>query len=338
MQLKGMHGSIYKLYAYSRKQECLDVYRKKYKTIVIQWGKYKQEGLNDKLVQEIIGYSRATYYRAKKVLCDLEKGILPPSKRPKRINKPRWGEAEKQLVLHVRRENPTYGKDKIGVILRRDHGLGISNSTVGRILTFLKEKKLVVKSASALHARKKRNFNKGHAKPWTYKDYKTISVGERVQVDHMSVTKHGIRIKHFQAWDRCSKFIYAQAFGNAKSISAKRFLKELISNAPFKISCIQVDGGSEFMADFEDACAEYNIELIVLPPAKPTYNGGVERGNRIFREEFYESSRLQADSFGAIRNELAKAVKKYNEYRPHFALKGLTPMEYIHNLRLEAAA
>jgi hypothetical protein len=37
------------------------------------------------------------------------------------------------------------------------------------------------------------------------------------------------------------------------------------------------------MAEFEQTCKELDIPLIVLPPSKPTYNGGVERGNRIFR-------------------------------------------------------
>ncbi|MDF1678700.1 MAG: integrase core domain-containing protein [Legionellaceae bacterium] len=337
MQTKGLHKSIYKLYGYTRKQECLDAYRKKYEFIVREWERFKAKGLKDALVKEIVGYSRATYYRAKKVLAEMQRGILPPSKAPKHHNKPQWGEADKQLVLRIRRENPTYGKDKIGVILRRDHGSTLSNSSVGRILNFLKKKGLVTKSMSALRARRKRTF-KGHAKPWTYKKYENIAVGERVQVDHMTVTKNGICVKHFQAWDRPSKFIFAQVFSNAKSRSAKKFLDELIAKAPFKVTCIQVDGGSEFMLDFEAACAEYGIELIVLPPAKPTYNGGVERGNRIFREEFYEPASLQADSLGAMRNELATAVKKYNEYRPHASLKGATPMEYIQRLELEAAA
>ena len=337
MHLEGLHGSIYKLYGYARKQERVVAYRKNYKKIVESWERFKKEGLKESLIQEIVGYSRATYYRAKKGLSNLEKGILPASKRPRRCNKPRWGEAEKQLVLRIRGENPTYGKDKIGVILRRDHHQTLSNSTVGRILKFLMQRGLLSKSASALRQKRQRNFAKGHAKPWFYKKYKEIRLGERVQVDHMTVNKNGVRIKHFQAWERCSKFIHAQAFSNAKSRSARKFLEELIDKAPFKISCIQVDGGSEFRAEFEEACANYGIELIVLPPNKPAYNGGVERANRTFREEFYDSKALRKfDSFGAIRIELANAVKKYNEYRPHFELKGLTPMQYIHNLGLEA--
>ena len=92
------------------------------------------------------------------------------------------------------------------------------------------------------------------------------------------------------------------------------------------------------MADFEDACSHLKIPLIVLPPSKPQYNGGVERTNRTFREEFYDKGQLQADSIGALRNELKVAVHKHTHYRPHHALKGSTPMEYINNLSNQEVA
>lgn len=336
MQIKGLHKNIYRLYAYARTQECLDVYRKKHEDKAHRWEVLASEGVSTETAQEILGFSRATYYRIKKILRNLEKGISPPSKRPKKLNKPWWGEAELQLVLMVRRENLTYGKEKIARILKRDHGQTISESTVGRIITHLKAKGLITNSPSALRTKRKRNFN-GHAKPWTFKEYKTMVMGERVQIDHMTVTKNGIYFKHFQAWDRRSKFIDTAIFSNAKSSSAKRFLLDFARRAPYKILSIQVDGGSEFMAEFEDACAELGIPLIVLPPSKPTYNGGVERGNRTFREEFYSRPNLLADSIGAMRYELMKATQKYNTYRPHRVLKGLTPLEYININILQAA-
>src|ERR1700685_4020986 len=108
MQIKGLHKNVYKLYAYSRTQECLDVYRKKYADKVYRWETLASEGVRVKTAKEILGFSRATYYRMKKILKDLEKGISPPSKRPKTLNKPRWSKAELHLVLMVRRKNPTY--------------------------------------------------------------------------------------------------------------------------------------------------------------------------------------------------------------------------------------
>ena len=319
---------------WARTQECLDAYRIKYETSVRHWQALRGEGVSEAKCAEFTGISRATYFRRKRILQALSEGIVPPSKAPKRRNKPRWGEAEKQLVLEVRRDNKTYGKDKIAVILARDKGCKISASTVGRILLFLRKKGQITRSYSAPQKRK-RTFTKGHAKRWTYKDYKDLALGERVQIDHMTVTKNGVTAKHFQAWERHSKHIHAQVYSNATARSAKRFLQELLDTAPYKIISIQVDGGSEFMADFETACEHLDIPLDVLPPSRPTYNGGVERGNRTFREEFYACRDLLADSIGALRFELKKAVGKYNSYRPHYALKGKTPFEYLRIIQAE---
>lgn len=242
-----------------------------------------------------------------------------------------------QLVLCIRRENPTYGKEKIAVIIRRDHGATISDSTVGRILKVLLGKGLIVKSLSAPRLKKKRNFRKTHSRPWTYKDYKTIKLGERVQIDHMTVTKNGITCKHFQAWERRSKYIQAQVYSNAKATSARRFLLEFVETSPFDIKSIQGDGGSEFRAEFETACQDLSIPLIVLPPSQPKYNGGVERGNRTFKEEFYYRDDRLAGSIGAMGFELNKAQEKYNTYRPHKNIGGMTPMAYMQNALSENA-
>jgi len=338
MRIYGLHKNIYTLSQYTLSQEKLESYRKRYEKSVKLWERAKLEGCEDDFCQEISKISRSTYFRYKKILKQLSKGILPPTKRPKTRRKPSWGEAEIQLVLRIRRAEPSYGKDKIGRILRRDHGSKLSDSTVGRILKHLQKKGLIQKSISALRIKRKRNFTKGHAKSWQYKDYDKMVIGERVQIDHMTVTKNNITVKHFRAWERRSKYIDAKLYGNAKSTSARKFLLDFVANAPFKVLSIQVDGGSEFMAEFEDACAELNLPLDVLPPASPKYNGGVERGNRTFREEFYARKDLLADSIGALRAELTKALHKYNTYRPHFSLKGFTPMEYINNNYLEAAA
>lgn len=327
MQIKGLHKNIYRLSSYALSQEKLEAYRKKYEKPVNLWKKLKSEAVSDQTCQQVVGISKASYYRYQRRLQDLARGILPPSKRPRFLRKPLWGESEKQQVLSIRRENPTYGKAKIAVILKRDFNLPISQSTVGRILKHLRIKGLILKSLSAPRQKRQRNFHK-HAKPWQY-GMRSLKPGHMIQIDHMSVAVNQITVKHFQAWDPKSKFIQARVYSNATSRTAKRFLLELIHKAPFKISSIQVDGGSEFMCHFEEACAQLGIELYVLPPKRPQYNGGVERGNRIFREEFYAKSNLIADSVTAINDELQQALLKYNTYRPHASLNMLTPLDYI---------
>jgi transposase InsO family protein len=82
------------------------------------------------------------------------------------------------------------------------------------------------------------------------------------------------------------------------------------------------------MVEFEEECKRLEIPLVVLPPRRPDYNGGVERGNRTFREEFYNQNNLLANNITEMRSELEKALWKYNNYRPHAHLNGATPMEY----------
>ena len=240
----------------------------------------------------------------------------------------------------IRHAYPMGGKAKIAVVIKREHGYDISESMALRILSFLSQKRLITRARSRPQ-RRRRDFSKGHAQAWKYKEYKDIELGERVQIDHMSATKGGVGVKHFMAQDRMadrkSKHIHAQIYSNAKATSAQKFLRELVQTAPYDIRSIQVDGGSEFMAEFENECAALEIPLIVLPPSKPTYNGGIERANRTFREDFYDDPKILLGSIGALRFELKKAVQTYNEYRPHSALQGRTPIEYLRISQTKAA-
>ena len=83
------------------------------------------------------------------------------------------------------------------------------------------------------------------------------------------------------------------------------------------------------MGEFKQACQELKILLFVLPPATPKYNGGVERANKIIREEFYDDLRLLANSVEDMRVEVNQMLKKYNEYHLHNVLNGLTHLQYI---------
>jgi transposase InsO family protein len=335
MQIKGLHKNMYRLNRYALSQEKCDQLRQFYEIPVRRWQSLREEKVSEILCAQTVGISRATYYRYQHRLRALEKGLLPPTRRPKTVRTPTWGAAEKQLVLRLRRENPTYGKFKISIILKRDHGLCLSESTVGRLLKHLMSKGLITKSLSALRPKRKRSF-KSHAKAWTY-GMKATKPGEMVQIDHMSVTKNGFSFKDFGAWDPLTKTVVADVYSNASSQTAKRFLEKVIKEMPFPVRSIQVDGGSEFMKHFEQACADQGISLYVLPPKRPQWNGGVERSNRTFREEFYAKRNLLADSLGAMRFELAQAVSKYNTYRPHFNLKGLTPLQYTLSIFNQAA-
>ena len=54
------------------------------------------------------------------------------------------------------------------------------------------------------------------------------------------------------------------------------FLDRLTARMPFSVRAIQVDGGSEFQAAFEEAYQARGIRLFILPPRSPELNGCVE--------------------------------------------------------------
>ncbi|MXZ38881.1 MAG: transposase family protein [Holophagales bacterium] len=118
------------------------------------------------------------------------------------------------------------------------------------------------------------------------------------------------------------------AASRATAASAKRFLDRLIEQAPFEVRAIQVDGGSESMADFENACDDRDIELCVLPPRSPQLNGRVERLHATYRHELYGSYNLP-HRIESLNRCLDDFNYHFNRQRPHQALGGLTPSQYL---------
>lgn len=103
---------------------------------------------------------------------------------------------------------------------------------------------------------------------------------------------------------------------------------------PFPIRAVQVDGGSEFMAEFEETCEHLGIDLFALPPRSPKLNGHVERMQRTFRDEFY--TRPLPTRVGEIQAELENYLAYYNRRRPHMALGGLAPLEFLAKMQEES--
>ena len=300
------------------------------------FSKLRAEGCSEKIALEAIEISRATYYRWRK---SYKKhglsGLENKSRRPNNIRKPLWDKNLEIYVRKIRKQFPLWGKYKIEVLLEREYGLRVSASTVGRILSEL-FRKGIIKKSYFFYGRvkeKRRRIFSGHAQRWCY-GMKARHPGELIQIDHCSVELgDGEIIKHFKAVCPITKLSVEQAYKRATASVAADFLQSIRKQFPFVVCSIQVDGGSEFMGEFEEACKKLAIELFVLPPKSPKYNAHVERGNSTVKYEFYWQY-AGPSNLDAIRYQLQKFVKFYNEYRPHQALHYLTPWQYY--LTLEA--
>jgi putative transposase len=292
------------------------------------WKALKHKDIEDQEISQLLRVSRATLYRWRSRLRQKgPRGLEEKSRRPHRIRKPAWSDELASKVLALREEYPCWGKDKLAILLGRA-GWKTSSSTVGRILVDLKRRGWLHEPPRGLVKVKKRLQRRVYAirKP---RDYPVQAPGDLVQVDTLDVRPlDGATVKHFTARDVISRWDVLEAHQRATANTASEFLETLLARMPFTIKAIQVDGGSEYRAGFEQACQRLGLKLFVLPPHSPKLNGRVERAHRTHLDEFYavipDSAQLEK-----LNIALYKWERVYNQIRPHQALGYLTPAEYI---------
>lgn len=294
------------------------------------WNDLLDQGCDEKIILQALNVGRTTLFRWKKLYKEEDlNGLENVSRKPHRVRQAIEQWRIKDFVLKTRKKYPLFGKEKIRIMLQEECGISSSVSTIGRVISKLinQNKILHVNEVCGKRIRTQfRQFN-DHAQRFKY-GMKAQEFGEMIQVDHMT---EGI-FKHFAAICPISKIVFAYAYRQATALTGADFLKKVIFFFPFKITSIQVDGGGEFMAEFEQACKKLNIDLYVLPPRSPKLNGCVERSNGTFHYEFY-ALYPQFKSIHDLNNKLAEFSRFYNEKRPHQRLNYFTPMRYLDSRR-----
>jgi transposase InsO family protein len=287
-------------------------------------GWYEDHGHNAALTCRRFGVSRDTFYRWWRRYQRAGPGALEDrSHRPGRVRQPTWSPELAQAVLRLRQAQPGWGKDKL-VVLLREAGWSVSTSMVGRILRRLDQEGRLPKADLRDPCYPKRR----QARPYAIRKparYQVAAPGDLVQVDTADLRLlPGVVLKHFTARDVVCRWDSVDVYQRATARSAASFLDGVLERMPFPVRAIQVDGGSEFKADFERACQERDIRLFVLPPRSPKLNGCVERAQRTHKEEFYRVVDLP-ETIGELRQKLRAWEVVYNTRRPHQALGYQTP-------------
>lgn len=292
------------------------------------WQALQERGLSSGQAAEPLALPRSTLYRWRRRLKEQgPSGLEDRCRRPKRRRQPTWSPQLAQGVLELREKYPRWGKDKLVVLLHR-RDFKVSTSMVGRILRSFKARGVLREPPRTGISARKRFRPRLYAmrKP---KDYQAHRPGDLVQVDTLDVRPlPGVEFKHFTARDVVSRWDVLEAYRRATATTATTFLDSLLQRMPFPVSALQVDGGSEFAAGFEQACKERGIRLFVLPPRSPKLNGHVERAHRTHTEEFYEVYGGDLD-MPSLNQALREWEHTYNQIRPHQALDRRTPAEYL---------
>ena len=292
---------------------------------MVDW--HRAHGANVSRTARHFGFSRPTVYRwlARYDRLRLET-LEDRSSAPRRRRRPTWTLGQLVAVRELRARYPRWGKAKLCVLLRRE-GVRLSTSMVGRILGRLRRSGELPEPLRTIR-RRMRAWRRPYAvrKPagWAVE-----RPGDLVQIDTVEIRPFADHaFKQFTARDVISRWDTLEVRRSATARLASEVLDALAARMPFPVRAVSVDGGSEFMAEFEAACQARGIALFVLPPRSPKLHGAVERANRTHTEEFYEvtDAILEPD---AVREDLLAWERTYNLIRPHQALGYLTPAEYL---------
>ena len=282
-----------------------------------------------KLASEAFGVCPATIYTWRKRYNPRKLETLEDrSRAPKRRRTVCWTWEDEQRILALRQQYPRWGKRKLLPLLRAQ-GCLLSEATVGRILRRLKHSGRLIEPRSVQMRRPRPARPHATRKP---AEYQPSRPGDLVQIDTVHVRPlPGVELRQFTAIDVVSRVAAFGVRSRATASTAAAFLDDLIDRFPVTIRAIQVDGGSEFMADFEERCAHYGIPVFVLPPRSPKLNGCVERLNRTSREEFWQCYNGDL-TLTALVPALREYEAEYNRIRPHQALQMRPPLAHLASL------
>jgi putative transposase len=287
---------------------------------------WKQHGLEATI--DAFGVSRATLFRWQQLL-DANRGNVavldPKSTAPKQRRVRSISPDLEQAIIDWRTKHPRLGGKKITMLLRKQ-GFIVSVSYIDRCIHDLKQlgrlpkvTKLSFYARSGIHHEKAQTKVKKQRRPQK----------KGLEID--TVIRHidGIKRYTLTAIDVSGRFGYAHTYTNHSSDSARDFLKRLIKHAPFTITEIQTDNGSEFAHHFHEACLVLGITHYHTYPRSPKMNAFIERFNRTLSEECLIYNRaLMRDDVDGFNTTLLEWLHWYNHDRPHEGLGLLAPMEY----------
>jgi len=143
----------------------------------------------------------------------------------------------------------------------------------------------------------------------------------------------------FVAVDRATRWFYLEIRASETEYNASFFLENLIKKAPFKISKILTDNGTEFTDRFQKpdkspsgthlfdvTCQENDIEHRLIKPYSPQTNGMVERFNGRISEVFQQTRFTSASE---LKETILKYLRLYNHHIPQSSLGYLTPVQAL---------
>ena len=136
-----------------------DIPRSKRSQKRLKWIQHYQDTKNISKTCRYFGISRTTFYKwFERYKKDGLEGLLDRPKTPKNTRKPTIRNQCREQIIKVRKQNPTWSKEKISVYLQEEKNIKVSPSTVYKVL---KEEGLTEKTKSIkIQNKRKRSIKK----------------------------------------------------------------------------------------------------------------------------------------------------------------------------------
>jgi transposase InsO family protein len=291
---------------------------------------YQQHANNARLTCRHFGIHHRTFYRYyDRFKTQGLKGLEHLSRRPVHVRQPSTPLSHVDLVRKLRTDNPEYSKYKLAVILKRDHQVKLSASTVGRII-----KRYNLFFAPPVKPKGHPDRVVRRRKP---KDLVLQNPGDLVEVDVKHLPMLGSKRYGFVAIDRVERraFVHvASTISSRQAALAWTKVCELWGLVP--VAALN-DNGSENLGAFAKLLAEMEVDQYFARPRTPKDKPYVER--------FIGTLERECIQWGGLVIDLADQqaviddwLHKYHSYRPHAALGYLTPDAYGAKLQADKVA
>lgn len=287
---------------------------------------YASHGRNAQLTCRHFGISPDTFYRWKK---RFKPGLLVTlesmSTRPKTFRESKIPYETVQKVVNIRRMDMAFSKYKIKSILKRDFGISLSASTIGRIL---KQKGLIDKSVLIKGIKRRKRVNWKIPRYRITQEHRYKHPGHLVQIDTKHIIVLGQTFYQLTAIDCFTRITYSRVYRYSTTDNSRDFLINLLLNLPFRVEAVQTDNGHEFLFKFHAECVRRGITHFFSRPRTPTDNSLVERMIESSEYELWLFDETLVPELAYLNSRLLAWNSRFNNYRPNQSLNYLTPMEY----------
>lgn len=243
----------------------------------------------------------------------------------------------------------------------------ISPSTVGRILLSLKKQRSIARNAKEYNKQKlvylhggtgtikqrkprDKSLLYGKKKKRVPKEYKSTQVGERIQIDAVTIQTKILNVEtgttttkklyFICGIDTTSRISHSERYDTLNSKATADFLDKFkvklalhtdqeIDN--IKIKTIQTDNGQENHKHFITKLNQEGITQWFNYPRSPKMNAFIEKYNHTVQAECLEYNLylLRQGNFKEFDRQHQEWNNWYNNKRPHTSLQYLSPVQYF---------